>query len=97
MNADKGHPAIARSYIVRGRVQGVGFRWFVDHEARQLGLAGWVRNNFDGSVEVLACGAPGNIERLRRWLDDGPPMARVERVASEPADPTAAPAGFVTG
>ena len=44
---------IARRYIVRGRVQGVGFRWFVDYEARQLGLAGWVRNNIDGTVEVL--------------------------------------------
>ena len=47
---------IAKTYIVRGRVQGVGFRWFVDHEARLLGLAGWVRNNVDGSVETLAMG-----------------------------------------
>ena len=41
-----------RRFLVSGRVQGVGFRWFVDHEARELGLAGWVRNNLDGSVEV---------------------------------------------
>ena len=40
---------IAKRYIVRGRVQGVGFRWFVDHEARSLGLFGWVRNNIDGT------------------------------------------------
>jgi len=44
----------ARRFLVRGRVQGVGFRWFVEREAHILGIAGWVRNNADGSVEVLA-------------------------------------------
>jgi acylphosphatase len=44
----------AKRYVVRGRVQGVGFRWFVEREAHMLGIAGWVRNNHDGSVEVLA-------------------------------------------
>ena len=46
----------ARRFLVRGRVQGVGFRWFVEREAHILGIAGWVRNNADGSVEVLAMG-----------------------------------------
>ena len=46
----------ARRFLVRGRVQGVGFRWFVEREAHMLGIAGWVRNNADGSVEVLAMG-----------------------------------------
>jgi acylphosphatase len=53
----------ARRYIVRGRVQGVGFRWFVDFEARQLGLAGWVRNKPDGTVEVLAMGRRARVPR----------------------------------
>ena len=47
----------ARRFLVRGRVQGVGFRWFVEREAHVLGIAGWVRNNADGSVEVLAIGS----------------------------------------
>ncbi len=46
----------ARRFLVRGRVQGVGFRWFVEREAHILGIAGWVRNNADSSVEVLAMG-----------------------------------------
>jgi acylphosphatase len=49
-------PIEAKRYVVRGRVQGVGFRWFVEREAHMLGIAGWVRNNHDGSVEVLAQG-----------------------------------------
>ena len=47
----------ARRFIVRGRVQGVGFRWFVEREAHILAIAGWVRNNPDGSVEILAMGS----------------------------------------
>jgi acylphosphatase len=80
---------IARRYIVRGRVQGVGFRWFVDYEARQLGLAGWVRNNFDGSVEVLAMGSEQQHSTLRGKLQDGPRAARVDEVKELPAEPVA--------
>ncbi|HEX2328240.1 MAG TPA: acylphosphatase [Candidatus Angelobacter sp.] len=76
---------IARSYIVRGRVQGVGFRWFVDHEARQLGLAGWVRNNIDGSVEVLAMGNEQQHTALYSKLKQGPRAARVDEVQVAPA------------
>lgn len=77
----------ARNYIVSGRVQGVGFRWFVDHEARQLGLAGWVRNNFDGSVEVLAMGSEEQLAALSRKLRQGPRAARVDDVRERPAQP----------
>ena len=78
---------IARSYIVRGRVQGVGFRWFVDHEARILGLAGWVRNNIDGSVEVLAMGNEQQHVALYSKLQRGPRAARVDEVQIAPAQP----------
>jgi acylphosphatase len=77
---------IAKRYIVRGRVQGVGFRWFVDHEARQLGLAGWVRNNLDGSVEVLAMGSDEQHAALRGKLQHGPRAARVDEVKELPAE-----------
>lgn len=77
---------IAKRYMVSGRVQGVGFRWFVDHEARQLGLAGWVRNNIDGSVEVLAIGSGPQHAALRDKLQRGPRAARVDEVKESPAD-----------
>ena len=78
---------LARRYIVRGRVQGVGFRWFVDHEARQLGLAGWVRNNYDGTVEVLAIGSEQQLAALAAKLRRGPRAARVDEVQEIPAEP----------
>jgi acylphosphatase len=78
---------IARRYIVRGRVQGVGYRWFVDYEARQLGVAGWVRNNFDGTVEVLAMGSAEQHTALRGKLQAGPRAARVDEVQELPAEP----------
>jgi acylphosphatase len=80
---------ISRRYIVRGRVQGVGFRWFVDYEARQLGLAGWVRNNMDGTVEVLATGSPEQQAALRGKLQRGPRAARVDEVEESPAEAVA--------
>jgi acylphosphatase len=77
---------IAKRYIVRGRVQGVGFRWFVDHEARQLGLAGWVRNNIDGTVEALAIGTEHQHAALREKLRQGPRAARVDDLQELPAE-----------
>ena len=65
---------------VRGRVQGVGFRWFVREAARRLDLAGWVRNRSDGSVEVAAEGADDSIQALRRALGHGPPGSAVQAV-----------------
>jgi acylphosphatase len=71
---------LARRYIVRGRVQGVGFRWFVEREARQLGLVGWVRNNEDATVELMAAGTAEQLADLRRRLEDGPRASRVDAV-----------------
>jgi len=78
---------ISKRYVVRGRVQGVGFRWFVDYEARQLGVAGWVRNNLDGTVEVLATGNAEQHAALRTKLQRGPRAARVDEVQESPAEP----------
>ena len=71
---------LARRFIVRGRVQGVGFRWFVEREAHILGIAGWVRNNADGSVEVLGQGSRDQLLGLRLRLRQGPRAARVDDV-----------------
>jgi acylphosphatase len=71
---------LARRYVVRGRVQGVGFRWFVEREAHMLGIAGWVRNKSDGSVEVLAMGTRDQLLGLRSRLRQGPRAARVDDV-----------------
>ena len=65
---------------VIGKVQGVGFRWFVREQARRCELAGWVANRPDGSVEVVSTGHEECIERFRRALEVGPPGARVEAV-----------------
>ena len=79
----------ARKFVVRGRVQGVGFRWYVEREARALGLGGWVRNNVDGSVEVLAMGTPQQLSALRGKLREGPRASRVDAVDESPAPPMA--------
>jgi acylphosphatase len=80
-------PVEARRFIVRGRVQGVGFRWFVEREAHILGIAGWVRNNTDGGVEVLAQGTRDQLSGLRSRLQQGPPAARVDGVEESEARP----------
>jgi acylphosphatase len=77
----------ARRFVVRGRVQGVGFRWFVEREAHTLGIAGWVRNNHDGSVEVLAQGSRDQLSGLLSRLREGPRAARVDDVAESEAQP----------
>ena len=71
---------------ISGRVQGVGFRWFVREEARRLGLSGWVTNLPGGEVEVRAGGERGSLDRLRRALHVGPSGAQVERVEDVPGD-----------
>ena len=79
---------------VTGLVQGVGFRWFVRERARRLGLAGWVRNLPDGSVEVAAEGDPGQLELLHGELMKGPRGASVdgvEPVSTPVAEPLEAP------
>ena len=78
-----------RRFVVTGRVQGVGFRWFVEREARAIGVAGWVRNNLDGSVEVLASGTHEQLSALRSRLRQGPRAARVDNVDESEARPVA--------
>ena len=77
----------ARRFVVRGRVQGVGFRWFVEREARVLGIAGWVRNDADGSVEVLGLGTRDQLFSFRARLQAGPRAARVDNVEEFEAKP----------
>jgi acylphosphatase len=79
----------ARRFVVRGRVQGVGFRWFVEREAHLLGIAGWVRNNANGSVEVLAMGSSDQLLAMRSRLRVGPRAARVDDVEEVETKPVA--------
>jgi acylphosphatase len=72
---------------VRGRVQGVGFRYSAIQEARRLGIAGWVRNDADGDVEVWAEGSSEKLKAFLGWLWKGPPYARVEAVDREEKQP----------
>jgi acylphosphatase len=75
---------VARRYNVSGRVQGVGFRNYVEHVAGQIGVQGYVRNRRDGRVEVFAMGSPERLKKLRVALERGPMMSRVDGVAEEP-------------
>jgi acylphosphatase len=70
----------ARHVVVHGRVQGVGFRFATQREARRLGLVGWVSNRADGAVEVHFEGAALLVAELEEWLTRGPVTARVERI-----------------
>ena len=85
---------IARKFHVRGRVQGVGFRYFVESAAMREGLHGWVRNLPDGSVEAQAEGDVDAVERFERALRHGPPAARVDEVRVDSMDPTGRDTGF---
>ena len=67
-------------FLVKGRVQGVGFRWFVQQEASEIGLRGWVRNTDDGHVEVVAAGSPEDIADLKSALRKGSRGSRVDSV-----------------
>lgn len=84
--ADAGH-AQRLHCVVEGRVQGVGFRVFVQRKAQRLGLGGWVRNREDGcSVEALAEGAPDQLQQFREALASGPRGAHVNRISCEWAE-----------
>lgn len=71
---------LAKFYKVRGRVQGVGFRYFVNHSAQALGVRGWVRNDDDGSVEVYAVGTAAQLSELAGYLWKGPRWSEVRGV-----------------
>jgi len=72
--------------VVRGRVQGVGFRYSTVDEARAVGVRGWIRNEADGSVRIAAAGTPEQIEALKRWCGHGPARARVDDLEVVPRD-----------
>jgi acylphosphatase len=76
----------AKRFFVSGTVQGVGYRYFVEREARQLKLAGYVRNLLDGRVEAYAIGEPNAIATLRASLERGPQGSAVSGVIEEPAE-----------
>jgi acylphosphatase len=78
----------AFSAVIKGRVQGVGFRWTAAAEAERLGLKGWVRNTINGNVEVWAEGTQENTAAFLSWLRHGPPRARVSEVHTNWTTPT---------
>ena len=69
-----------RHFVITGRVQGVGFRFYMQRKARELGIAGWVRNRRDGSVEAVIQGEAGAVEAMTAWARQGPPSAVVAEV-----------------
>jgi acylphosphatase len=73
-------------FLIQGRVQGVGFRWFVHREASELELCGWVRNTEDGDVEVVVSGTVEDLDELRGSLKKGPRGSRVDRVIEHALD-----------
>jgi acylphosphatase len=87
---------LGRRFLVRGRVQRVGFRAATQRRALELGLAGYACNLSDGRVEVVAAGAPEAVDALLRWLAEGPRLSRVDAV--EEVGPMAVPGkGFSAG
>jgi acylphosphatase len=86
--------AVRAHLVVSGRVQGVWYRGSMRDEAARLGVAGWVRNRRDGSVEALAQGEARAVQALLDWARGGPPGARVDALSSAPAEAQAGLAGF---
>ena len=85
---------VARRFILSGRVQGVGFRYFALDAARREGLHGYATNQDDGSVEVVAEGESESVERFERALRRGPSRARVEQVMVDEIEPSQGNSGF---
>jgi acylphosphatase len=79
---------IARHYLISGRVQGVGFRYFAERAAHEAGVTGWVRNLADGSVEAHAQGNRAQIDRFESKLRQGPPRSEIRAFESQEASPT---------
>ena len=69
--------------IIEGHVQGVGFRYYVSDQAQFIGLTGWVRNRYDGQVEVVAEGTRPDLEKLLRYLERGPSGAYVSNITED--------------
>ena len=85
---------VARRFLISGRVQGVGFRYFAQDAARREGLHGFVRNNDDGTVEVVAEGESEALERFERAIRRGPSRSRVEQVMIDETTPVLSSTGF---
>ena len=85
---------VARRYVIGGRVQGVGFRYFTEAAAAREGILGWVRNMPDGRVEISAEGDAEALDRFERSLRHGPPRARIERVDVDDMIPTGRQTSF---
>jgi acylphosphatase len=85
---------VARRWVIRGRVQGVGFRYFVLEAARVEGLSGWVRNRPDGHVEVRAQGDREAVDRFDHQIRRGPTHARIDGVEVEADLPSERETGF---
>lgn len=79
--------------VIRGRVQGVGYRYSMCDRADEVGVAGWVRNRRDGSVEAEIEGTDEQVAELLSWAAEGPPMGRVDGVSVTDVEPTGEP-GF---
>lgn len=69
-----------KHYLVQGRVQGVGFRWFVHREAAEIGLRGWVKNTDEGHVEIVAAGDPDQLAEFEAEIKKGSRGSRVDRI-----------------
>jgi acylphosphatase len=85
---------VARRFIVRGRVQGVGFRYFAIRAAREAGVVGTVQNLADGSVEAIAEGSPAAVDQFRAALERGPSYAHVAEVVETEMQTSGRYAGF---
>jgi acylphosphatase len=95
MDDEREAPIETRLVRVRGRVQGVGYRYACVQQARLLGVSGWVRNRMDDSVEALLQGTPRQVARMCEWMRDEMPAALVEAMdVSEVAPPFARLQGF---
>ncbi len=79
-------PEICLLARIRGRVQGVSFRYYTRQKAQQLGLFGWVKNLPDGSVEANICGEPAQVRAMQTWLKHGPSHASVMHIDFTPGD-----------
>jgi len=86
LTCEVSHCMVTQQIRVRGRVQGVGFRYSLRDEAQRLRLCGWVRNRADGSVEALLQGETADVEALIAWARRGPAGARVEDLSVEPVE-----------
>ena len=71
---------VTRHLVISGRVQGVGYRYYMQRKAREMGVAGWVRNRSDGTVEAVVHGNPEQVNAIVAWARRGPPSAVVAEV-----------------